>query len=229
MTNVHPRRVAHRSMADQVAAELRRMVLSGAFKENERLTQEGLAKMLGVSTMPIREALLRLTAEGLILADANRSFSVASNSVDDIRDTYWVFGEIAGELAFRACKLRGADLVGPLSELNETYLSNIDDDDKRFQANWQFHRTINLAASAPRLLLMIRSTMRFFPDLLALPGSLDLAGRWQKDLIRAFAKGDGERARVVSHKYAKQSGELFVADRKANPQGALSALQEPFV
>src|SRR3954467_7344721 len=129
MTDVHPRRVQHRSMADQVAAELRRMVLGGAVDENERLTQEKLAKMLGVSTMPIREALLRLTAEGLIVATANRSFSVASNGTNDIRDTYWAFGQIAGELAHRACTLHGADLVKALSELHASYKDNIDDTD----------------------------------------------------------------------------------------------------
>src|SRR5882757_1886416 len=150
MTDVHARPVQHRSMADQVAAELRRMVLSGAFKENERLTQEKLAKMLGVSTMPIREALLRLTAEGLIVASANRSFAVASNSPDDIRDTYWAFGQITGELAYRACLAHGADLAKPLSDLHAVHKASINDPDARFRANWQFHRTINLSAGSPR-------------------------------------------------------------------------------
>ena len=228
MTHVYPRRVRHRSMADQVAAELRRMVLSGAFDENERLTQDKLAKMLGVSTMPVREALLRLTAEGLVVTTANRSFVVASNRSDDIRDTYWAFGQIAGELAYRACLAHGADLVKPLSDLHAAHKASVDDADARFRANWQFHRTINLSAGSPRLLQLVRSTMRFFPDLLALPGSVELAERWQRDLIRAFKTGDAEKARKISHTYARKSGELFVVDRETNPKRALSALREPF-
>src|SRR6266403_2205879 len=228
MTDVYPRRVQHRSMADQVAAELRRMVLSGAFDENERLTQEKLAKMLGVSTMPIREALLRLTAEGLIIASANRSFVVASNSPDDIRDTYWAFGQITGELAYRACLAHGADLVKPLSDLHAIHKASVNDVDARFRANWQFHRTINLSAGSPRLLQLVRSTMRFFPDLLSLPGSVELAERWQRELIRAFSKGDAEKARTISHTYARKAGELFVVDRETNPKRALSTLREPF-
>lgn len=228
MTDGYPRRVRHRSMADQVAAELRRMVLSGAFDENERLTQDKLAKMLGVSTMPVREALLRLTAEGLVVTTPNRSFAVASNRTDDIRDTYWAFGQIAGELAARACMLHGQGLVKALYELHASYKDNLDDTDARFRANWQFHRTINLSAGSPRLLQLVRSTMRFFPDLLALPGSVELAERWQRGLISAFRKGDAEKARTISHTYARKSGELYVADRKANPRRAIPALQEPF-
>src|ERR1700693_1092270 len=93
------RRVVHQSMADEVAAELRRLVLSGAFEQGERITQDKLAKSFGVSTMPVREALLRLAAEGLIIAEANRSFSVVQNTADDLRDAYWIYGKLSGELA----------------------------------------------------------------------------------------------------------------------------------
>jgi hypothetical protein len=70
--------------------------------------------------------------------------------------------------------------------------------------------------------------MRFFPDLLALPGSVELAESWQRALIRAFKIGDAEKARKISHTYARKSGELFVVDRETNPKRALSALREPF-
>src|SRR5438132_14097382 len=89
-------RLMHRSMADEVATELRRMVLAGELEAGERLTQDRLAKTLGVSTMPVREALLRLAAEGLIIAAPNRSFTVASNTADDMRDIFWVYSVLAG-------------------------------------------------------------------------------------------------------------------------------------
>ena len=73
-------------MSDQVAAMLRRMVLSRQLAPGERIRQAALAEQLGVSTMPVREALLRLVSEGMVIADVNRSFKVANTTEDGIRD-----------------------------------------------------------------------------------------------------------------------------------------------
>jgi DNA-binding GntR family transcriptional regulator len=207
-----PGRLAHRSMTDEVAAELRRMVLSRELQGGERLTQDRLAKTLGVSTMPVREALLRLAAEGLIEAAPNRSFTVVSNSDDDLRDIFWIYATLAGELAGRAAKHSDDELVRTLTGFHKRYLEVIDQEDERFDANWQFFRALNLAARAPRLLHVLGSTLRFFPDILdSAPGSAELAAKWQKDLLRAITRGDGDKARTVSERYAKQAGELYIA------------------
>jgi DNA-binding GntR family transcriptional regulator len=199
-------------MADEVATELRRMVITGEFEAGQRLTQDKLAKTLGVSTMPVREALLRLAAEGLIIASANRSFSVASNSVEDLRDIFWMHSMLQGELARRATLHADDELVKTLTEHHKRYMAVIDEEDARFDANWAFFRAVNLASQAPRLLLMIRSTLRFFPDILhKAPGSPELAGKWQRDLLRAIAKRDPDKAKAVSEKYARQAGELHIA------------------
>jgi DNA-binding GntR family transcriptional regulator len=199
-------------MADEVATELRRMVLAGEFEAGQRLTQDQLAKTLGVSTMPVREALLRLAAEGLIIASANRSFSVASNTVDDLRDIFWMHSTLQGELSRRACLHADDDLVKTLTEHHKRYLAVIDDKDARFDANWSFFRIVNLASHAPRLLLMIRFTLRFFPDILHnSPGTPELAGKWHRDLLRAIAKHEPDKAKAVSEKYARQAGELHIA------------------
>jgi len=206
-------RIAHQSMADRVAAELRRMVIVGEFEPGERLTQDKLAKSLGVSTMPVREALLRLVAEGLIIATPNRSFVVATKTADDLRDIFWLHSKLAGELA-RRCALNADDeLVATLTELNQRYLASVDDIDKRFDANWEFFRPVHRSAGAPRLALVLRTALRFAPDLLRLPSSSPQhAARWQKDLLRAISKRDAARAQAVSEKYAVEAGEQYIKD-----------------
>jgi DNA-binding GntR family transcriptional regulator len=204
-------------MADEVAAELRRMVIGGELQHGERLTQDKLAKTLGVSTMPVREALLRLAAEGLIVAAPNRSFTVAGTTDDDLRDVFWMHAMLQGELARRATLRADADLIATLTEHHRRYQAVIDDVERRFEANWQFFKAINLAARAPRLLLMLRSTLRFFPDILHnAPGTPELADKWQRELLRAISKRDPDKARAVSTKFATQAGELYIA---AGPAG----------
>jgi DNA-binding GntR family transcriptional regulator len=74
------------------------MILSRQLTPGLRVTQTELADMLGVSTMPIREALLRLGSEGLIISSANRSFEVAHPTEKGIRDVYWIHGVLAANL-----------------------------------------------------------------------------------------------------------------------------------
>jgi DNA-binding GntR family transcriptional regulator len=199
-------------MTDEVAAELRRMVLSGELEGGERVTQDRLAKSLGVSTMPVREALLRLAAEGLIVAAPNRSFTVVSNSEDDLRDIFWVYAIMAAELAGRAAQHADGELVRALAGYHKRYLEVIDKEDERFDANWQFFRAVNLAARSPRLLHVLGSTLRFFPDILhSAPGSAELAAKWQKELLRAITRGDAAKAQTISVRYARQAGELYIA------------------
>src|ERR1700720_4348765 len=115
--------IAHKSMTDQVSEKLRSMILSRELAPGLRVTQADLAEMLGVSTMPIREALLRLGAEGLITASASRSFEVATTTEQGIRDVYWIHGVLAGELAARAWDNKSDALISTLQQEHESYVA----------------------------------------------------------------------------------------------------------
>jgi len=77
---------ASRSLAGEVAGALRGEILSGNFTPGVKLTIEDLRDRYGVSLSVIREALSRLTADGLVLAQDQRGFRVAPVSIDDLRD-----------------------------------------------------------------------------------------------------------------------------------------------
>ena len=78
-----------RSPAENVAtAELRKAILSGSLSPGTRLRQEELAARLGVSRMPVRQALSVLEREGLVRTDPWRGAIVAPFDPDAIRDLY---------------------------------------------------------------------------------------------------------------------------------------------
>jgi DNA-binding GntR family transcriptional regulator len=205
--------IAHKSMTEQVSEKLRSMILSRELAPGTRVTQADLAEMLGVSTMPIREALLRLGAEGLITASASRSFEVAAVTGRGIRDVYWVHGVLAGELAARAWDEKSDALIGTLRLEHKNYMAaqKAGDHAVLTEVNRRFHAAINSVAASPTLNVLLRNTLQYFPDFsLDVPGWRDLARSWQVELIDAFTKGDREKARQVSIENSRTAGELFV-------------------
>jgi DNA-binding GntR family transcriptional regulator len=73
---------------EQVTNRLREAIVSGVLQPGDRLMQEELAERLGVSRMPIREALRRLEAEGLVVLQPYRGALVANLSSVELKEIY---------------------------------------------------------------------------------------------------------------------------------------------
>jgi DNA-binding GntR family transcriptional regulator len=81
---------SHPPLRDVVAAEMRRLILDGTLKPGERLIEDRLAEMLGVSRNPIREAIRVLEAEGFLDVTARRGSFVATLSAKQAADLFEV-------------------------------------------------------------------------------------------------------------------------------------------
>src|SRR3954451_14400347 len=77
-----------RSLADDVVDRLRDAIFHGSFKPGEALREEQLAAMLDVSRGPVREALVQLEREGLVLVRRHRGATVARLSRGDLEEVY---------------------------------------------------------------------------------------------------------------------------------------------
>src|SRR5690349_583332 len=77
-----------RSLADDVADRLRDAIFHGRFKPGEPLREEQLAVMLDVSRGPVREALVQLEREGLVIVRRHRGATVARLSRGDLEEVY---------------------------------------------------------------------------------------------------------------------------------------------
>jgi DNA-binding GntR family transcriptional regulator len=202
--------VRHTSIADEVTETVRMMVIRGELVPEQRVTQEGLARMLGVSTMPVREALLRLAAEGMVKTSANRSFSILGTTESDARSVFWVYGMLEGELAARACAARDERLLTRLGEAMACYRRSTTGKE-RLDHLWEYFRALHQAAAEPKMSIILRNVVRFLPNLTAdVPGWVELADRWQEALLRALESGSTEEARTVSVQHATESGELWI-------------------
>lgn len=96
---------------EAVLAELRRRILSAALPSGAPLRQEELAAELGVSRVPLREALRMLESEGLVEYSAHRGYRVVALSLADLEEIYHLRALVEDDLARRATTGAGPEHV----------------------------------------------------------------------------------------------------------------------
>lgn len=131
---------ANASAVDLVTVEIRRAVLTGALAPGEGFSIRDLATQLGVSHIPIREALRRLETQGLIVLRQARSASVAPLSLADLEAIYRLRYVIELPLAGASAGKRDAVEIARLDELLEG--SRDLDPDVAWQAHYDFHEAL---------------------------------------------------------------------------------------
>lgn len=150
------------TMADAIAAALRRAVIEGALQDGAVLRQADLAAKFGVSRVPIREALLKLQAEGLVEAQPRRGTVVVSLNADDFEEILEMRTALESlALKLAVPKMTAADFQAARAILDDAEQSldrpGVRDGKNEFETrwgdlNWMFHRALYLAARKPRLL-----------------------------------------------------------------------------
>ena len=141
---------------DAVTRVLREAILRGDFRSGDSLRQEDLAAQLGVSRMPVRDALRQLENEGFVLSEPYRGVVVSHLSAAEAQE----LGEL--RLALEPLLLRlavpnlGKRRLGQAEEL-------LDDADSErggprwSELNWDFHAALYAAAERPRLFGIVRT------------------------------------------------------------------------
>jgi len=141
---------------------LKASILSGRCNPGERLAEEHLAKELGISRTPIREALHKLESEGLIKPLASRGFVASQDSQEDVEELFEIRAVLEG-YALRVICGRITDAV--LAQLEDT-VEKAEEAlrrhglDEIFQWNTRFHDTLHDLITDRRRLYHQMVTMR---------------------------------------------------------------------
>lgn len=93
-----------RTLSDQVYGLVRERILSGLIAPGGVIRQDALAAELGVSKIPLREAMARLEQDGLLTSHANRGFFVAPLSATEAEEVFALRLKIEPEAAALACR-----------------------------------------------------------------------------------------------------------------------------
>ena len=140
-----------------VYEELRRRVLAGELVQGQAIAQEQLAAELGVSTTPMREALRRLAAEGLVTLDAHRDARVTRLDAEEARSLFEV-RERLDPLATKLAATRRTDddiaaIKRALEELEP--LSSTTTSVQALLVHRTFHRSVYTASHNPLLMSLL--------------------------------------------------------------------------
>jgi len=139
-----------------VADVLREAILRGILLAGQQLRQDEIARELGVSHIPVREALRQLEAEGLVRLRPYRGFEVSELSPEEVEELY----EIRIPLECQALRLALPHLTDEDLERAEQILDAIDaegDPSAWSELNTEFHAVLYAPSRRQRLLNLIRT------------------------------------------------------------------------
>jgi len=162
-------------------------VLAGRFNPGERLTEAHLAKSLGVSRTPVREALHRLESEGLIKPLESRGFSVARDSREEMEDLFDIRAALEGYAIRLICQCIAEKSIAELQDLigkaeNALKQKKLDE---IFRYNTRFHDALHgIISHKSRFHSLIADTRNYVL-------------RYRKDTLHYLA---GARRTIDGHK-----------------------------
>jgi DNA-binding GntR family transcriptional regulator len=130
-------------------AALRERILRGDYPEGEPLRQDALAEELGVSRIPVREALRQLEAEGLVTFSPHRGAVVSSLSLSEIDELFELRADIESDLIARAIPAMTSDqLDRAVDVLDEFEIALATGEVTRWgPLNWHFHAALYAPAN----------------------------------------------------------------------------------
>lgn len=142
----------HRTMAQVATDELRRRILDGAIGAGEPLRQSALAEELGISRIPLREALLQLEAEGLVRINAHKGAVVSDLTTEEVDELFDLRAAIEPMLLRRSAPRLTPEDFRMMHLLLDEYSRELQVENvKRWgELNTAFHRLLYRHAERPR-------------------------------------------------------------------------------
>ena len=112
--------VERQRLADIAYTQLLEAIRSGVITEDEQLVQEKLAEQLQISRTPVREALLRLEQDGIVVSSSKGGFSLYRMSREEVRELYQARAAIEGQAVRILASLNDAEKNAQLRQVIES-------------------------------------------------------------------------------------------------------------
>jgi len=189
---------------EAVTAALRRAIREGVLIPGQRLTQSEIAGQLGVSRIPLRDALRRLEVESLVKIDGHKGARVTVLTADDVAEIYEMRIILEGKCMQYAVEKMTDEHAKRLSAAATASQDDTVTPAESFNRRRQFYSELYSHAGRPRMRRTIMQ-LRDNVDRYHLLSDRDHAHHAHKELADAIASRDGKRAAAVLVEHISES------------------------
>jgi DNA-binding GntR family transcriptional regulator len=204
-------RISRSNVSSEVADYIREQIFAGRLAFGSRVPQDAIAAALGVSRLPVREALKALESDGMVQSEPHRGTFVSDVSPEDLLDHYDICGVIHGLAASRAATVIDEAQLDALRDLDRRIHAETDDA-KAYELHFAFHQSINRIGGSRRLRAVLHQLSHQLPtSLFTSVAPRDLGSEEaHAAVLEALASGDGDRAAEVCREHLSAEGRLVV-------------------
>lgn len=206
---------------------IQRRILDGEYSAGERLTESRVVQALGVSRTPVREALQRLAAEGLVQLHPNRGATVAEIEEKDLEELFSLRILLEGFAAGLAAENATPEDILELRRIQDAFASaasNPSDESRALcsKINLEFHETLLRIADNQRLTTMVsslstvslaRTTFATYSE-----SQLQRSVNQHDQIIEAVEHGDRNLAEMAMRVHINGARYAMVGELRTPPQ-----------
>ena len=205
--------IERRTVAAEAAELLRHRILAGELRAGQPIRQEQIAQELGVSRIPLREALKQLEAEGLVTIAPHKGAVVASLSREEAEELFALRLQLETWLLREAIpRMREADFAHLDAIIDESRAPDVADPGKLThwgELNWRFHEALYRPAGRPLSLKLLRRVHdnldRYLRLQMAVTRDWDRAYRDHQDLVALSRERSVEAAVALLESHIRQT------------------------
>lgn len=218
--------------AEAAANEIRARILNGRYHEGQQLKQDFLADELGISRVPVREALVLLEAEGLVRIQAHRGAVVVELSTDDVEELVHLRVMLEPELLRLSAPRLTPEDYARLDEILALYSSELATNsiDQFGKLNWELHGTLYSRSHRPRTEAIVTNLLhandRYARMQISYTKGQDRADHEHKEIVHLCRIGEVDGACRALGQHIQDAGDAliqFIRDRATLSESAKKA------
>lgn len=195
-------------LTSEVYHKVRDAIRKGTLSIGERVTEADLAARFGVSRTPVRDAVIRLEADGLLTNEPRRGLIITDLSHQQIVELYFMREVLEGAAARLAAQSASDIELRTIAELSESEADHLGNFDELGEINQKFHQMIMLAAHNRYLLRSLSQlsvTMSLLPSLLSKGNRAQAASTEHRTIVSALLNRDCEGAETAARQHVRSS------------------------
>jgi DNA-binding GntR family transcriptional regulator len=202
--------IRRETLGSQMYDLLRDRILSGEIPGGAHIAQSALSEEMGISRIPIRDALQRLESDGLVTGDDIGRYTVVPFTAEDAEEIYAMRRKLepfAVEVA--AAKLTESGLAQLKALQAELTQAARERDLKRYtELNVEFHTALYEASGMRRLVRIIRGLWRGVPQMtpIVLEGRITRSQREHDEILKRLSERDGPGAAAALERHIGNAG-----------------------